>query len=92
VNAPLDNNLRPTFRLEFRPAPDSKVNTIVGLRRLMKRSLRAYGLVCTKVEELPDGVDSELAMLRKMIERLADRIASQAEQLTRLAERAEVWR
>jgi hypothetical protein len=56
VTAPADKP-GPLFRLTFRPLPDSEFNTIVGLRKLMKRSLRGYGLVCVKVEELTEPTD-----------------------------------
>jgi hypothetical protein len=41
----------------LRPLADADVNSLVGLRRLMKRLLRGYGLKCVKAEELADGID-----------------------------------
>jgi hypothetical protein len=90
VGEPANHKRRPTFRVDFRPLPDSKVDSIVGLRRLMKRSLRAYGLVCVRVEELVGGVDPEVKRLQRIIESLAARCADQAEIITQLAEREEV--
>ena len=44
---------QPNYRLTLRVVPGHAGPPIVRLRRLLKAALRAYGLRCVQLEELP---------------------------------------
>jgi hypothetical protein len=50
----MNSTERPTYLLTLQPEP-GPVPEINRLRRCLKQLLRAYGLVCLSVEEVPGG-------------------------------------